>query len=112
MIKELKRQVMDEFFPEEVYVIEEDVIDLITSSKVSVSQSDYGSNLDLSTAFVVLMNVASFIDNVLNIITFFKEKGNQNPNPEEIISNLPENYTHTIDNQKTIEIIYYIKSKI
>jgi hypothetical protein len=111
MSKELKRQIMEGFFPEEVYIIEEDTIDLIASSQVKISQSDYGSNLDLASAFAVLVNVASFVDNVLNIITFFKNSGNDNPTNEEIISKLSKNYDHTIGAEKSIEIIYFIKQK-
>ena len=113
MNKELKRQIMEDFFPEEVYIIEEDTIDLIaSSSNVKISQSDYGSELDLASAFAVLVNVASFVDNVLNAITFFKNSGNSNPTKEDIISKLPENYDHTIGEKKSIDIIYFINQKV
>jgi hypothetical protein len=112
MKKELKRQIMDDFFPNQVYIIEEDIVDLIASSQVKITKSNYGSDLDLASAFAVLVNVASFVDNVLNIITFFKNSGNDDPTKEEIISKLPENYDHTIGKEKSIEIIYYIKQNL
>ena len=111
MNPEFKKELLQNFFPEECYMIEPENLDLIVSKDVEIKRSDYGSNLDMFEVFTILVGALSLVDNTINIIRFYKEKNNKQPTIEEVQAELPKEKDSILPKEKEVSIIYYLITK-
>lgn len=105
---DLKKEILLTFFPEESYMVEPDVLDVIASREVEITRSSYGSNTDLFEIFTILVSVADLTSNIITIVNSLRKKGQKDIPVEDVKKEILTTYSQTIGDEKTVRIIYHV----
>ncbi len=113
MNKDLKKEVLLTYFPEECMMIGDDHLELFISRPVELKRSEYGSNADLYDVFQVVAAVVSFVESSLNVYQMLRKKGNDTPGVQQIKEELIETTTFKlIDENQQTQILEHVVRRI